>query len=117
MVIILTAIVVNLGIIPAFTPETPLYDGIFTYVAPPSIFLMLLNINLSSLKKAGKSMLIMFLISSVATVIGTLVATWATNGKTQIGELYYALAGIHTGTYTGGNTNFNAVVLHYNVSK
>jgi uncharacterized membrane protein len=117
MVIILTAIVANLGIIPASTPATPLYDGIFAYVAPLSIFLMLLNINLNSLKKAGKPMLIMFLIGSVATVIGTLVAMWATNGKTKIGELYYALAGMYTGTYIGGSINFNAVALHYGVSQ
>ena len=62
-------------------------------------------------------MLIMFLIGSVATVIGTLVAMWATNGKTQIGESYYALAGMYTGTYIGGSINFNAVALHYNVSQ
>ena len=117
MVIILTAIVANLGIIPASTPATPIYDGIFAYVAPLSIFLMLLNINLNSLKKAGKPMLIMFLIGSVATVIGTLVAMWVTHGKTQIGELYYALAGMYTGTYIGGSINFNAVALHYNVSQ
>jgi uncharacterized membrane protein len=117
MVIIITAIVANLGIIPASTPETPLYDGIFTYVAPLSIFLMLLNVNLNSLKKAGKPMLIMFLIGSVATVIGTLIAMWATNGKTQIGEMYHALAGMYTGTYIGGSTNFNGVALHYGVSK
>ncbi len=117
MVIILTAIVANLGIIPASTPATPLYDGIFAYIAPLSIFLMLLNINLNSLKKAGKPMLIMFLIGSVATVIGTLVAMWATNGKNKIGELYYALAGMYTGTYIGGSINFNAVALHYGVSQ
>ena len=117
MVIILTAIVANLGIIPASTPATPLYDGIFAYVAPLSIFLMLLNINLNSLKKAGKPMLIMFLIGSVATVIGTLIAMWATSGKTKIGELYYALAGMYTGTYIGGSINFNAVALHYGVSQ
>ena len=117
MVIILTAIIANLGVIPASTPETPLYDGIFTYIAPLSIFLMLLNINLNSLKKAGKPMLIMFLIGSVATVIGTLLAMWAIGGKTQIGELFYALGGMYTGTYIGGSINFNAVALHYNVSK
>ena len=117
MVIILTAIVANTGIIPASTPATPLYDGIFAYIAPLSIFLMLLNINLNSLKKAGKPMLIMFLIGSVATVIGTLVAMWATKGKTQIGELYYAIGGMYTGTYIGGSINFNAVALHYGVSQ
>lgn len=117
MVIILTAIVANLGIIPASTPATPIYDGIFAYIAPLSIFLMLLNVNLSSLKKAGKPMLIMFMIGSFATMIGAIIAMWAVSGKSQIGDLYYALGGMYTGTYIGGSINFNAVALNYNVSQ
>ncbi len=117
LVIIITAIVANLGVIPASTPATPVYESIFTYVAPLSIFLMLLNINLNSLKKAGKPMLIMFLIGSFATMIGALIAMWATSGKSDIGEFYYALGGMYTGTYIGGSINFNAVALHYGVSQ
>lgn len=117
MVIILTAIAANIGIIPASTPATPLYDGIFTYIAPLSIFLMLLNVNLSSLKKAGKPMLYMFLIGSFATMIGALVAMWLVSGKAQIGEMFYAIGGMYTGTYIGGSINFNAVALHYGVSQ
>jgi uncharacterized membrane protein len=117
MVIIFTAIVANLGVIPASTPATPLYDGIFAYIAPLSIFLMLLNVNLYSLKKAGKSMLMMFMIGAIATMIGAVVAMWAVSGKNQIGELYYAIGGMYTGTYIGGSINFNAVALNYNVSQ
>lgn len=117
MVIILTAIVANFGLIPASTPATPLYDGIFAYIAPLSIFLILLNVNLSSLKKAGKPMLIMFLIGSFATMIGAVFAMWVLNGKTEIGEYYYAIGGMFTGTYIGGSVNFNAVALNYNVSQ
>jgi len=117
MVIILTAIVANLGVIPASTPATPLYDGIFAYIAPLSIFLMLLNVNLSSLKKAGKPMLMMFLIGSFGTMIGALVAMWLVSGKSQIGEMFYAIGGMYTGTYIGGSMNFNAVALHYGVSQ
>jgi uncharacterized membrane protein len=117
LVIIITAIVANLNIIPSSTPSTPLYDSIFSYVAPISIFLMLLNINLKSLKKAGKPMLIMFLIGSFATMIGALIAMWAVGGQSAIGQFYYALGGMYTGTYIGGSTNFNAVALHYGVSQ
>jgi uncharacterized membrane protein len=117
LVIIVTAIVANFGIIPASSPATPLYDAIFAYIAPISIFLMLLNINLNSLKKAGKPMLIMFLIGSFATMTGALIAMWAVNGKAQIGEFYHALGGMYTGTYIGGSINFNAVALHYGVSQ
>jgi uncharacterized membrane protein len=117
LVIIITAIVANFGIVPASTPATPIYESIFTYIAPISIFLMLLNINLNSLKKAGKPMLIMFLIGSFATMIGTLIAMWAINGKFSIGQLFFALGGMYTGTYIGGSINFNAVALHYGVSQ
>jgi uncharacterized membrane protein len=117
MVIILTAIVANIGIIPASTSATPLYEGIFTYIAPLSIFLMLLNVNLSSLKKAGKPMLTTFLIGSFATMTGALVAMWLVSGKAQIGEMFYAIGGMYTGTYIGGSMNFNAVALHYGVSQ
>ncbi len=117
LVIIITAIVANLGVIPASTPATPVYENIFAYVAPISIFLMLLNINLNSLKKAGKPMLLMFLIGSFATMIGALIAMWAVNGKSTIGTFYYALGGMYTGTYIGGSMNFNAVALHYGVSQ
>lgn len=117
LVIIITALVANLGIIPASMPATPVYESIFTYVAPISIFLMLLNINLNSLKKAGKPMLIMFLVGSFATMIGALIAMWAISGKSAIGQFYYALGGMYTGTYIGGSVNFNAVALHYGVSQ
>lgn len=117
LVIIITAIVANLGIIPASSPATPVYENIFTFIAPISIFLMLLNINLNSLKKAGKPMVVMFLIGSFATMAGALIAMWAVNGKAAIGEYYHALGGMYTGTYIGGSTNFNAVALHYGVSQ
>jgi uncharacterized membrane protein len=117
LVIIITAIVANLGVIPASMPSTPVYESIFAYVAPISIFLMLLNINLNSLKKAGKPMLLMFLIGSFATMFGALIAMWAVGGKSAIGQFYYALGGMYTGTYIGGSINFNAVALHYGVSQ
>ncbi len=117
MVILFTALVANLGIIPASTPSTPVYDGIFGYVAPLSIFWMLLNINLSSLKLAGKPMLMMFAIGSFATMAGAFVAMLILDGPVKIGDLYYAIGGMYTGTYTGGSINFNAVAINYKVSK
>lgn len=117
LVIIITAIVANLGIIPASSPATPVYENIFAFVAPVSIFLMLLNINLNSLKKAGKPMVVMFLIGSFGTMAGSLIAMWAVNGKAEIGEYFHAIGGMYTGTYIGGSSNFNAVAIHYGVSQ
>ena len=114
--ILLTAITANLGLIPSSSPATPLYDGIFSYVAPISIFFLMLSVNLNSLRKAGARMLLMFLVGTVGTLIGALVAMWAVSGKESIGALFYALGGMFTGTYIGGSINFNAVALHYGVS-
>ena len=54
LVIITTAITANLGIIPSASTPAPLYDGIFTYLAPLSIFYLLLTVNLRGLKKQAR---------------------------------------------------------------
>ncbi len=115
LVILLTAVEANLRIIP--TVETPVYNGIFSYVAPFSLFLLLLSVNLKDLRQAGLPMLTMYLIGSAGTIIGVLVSVWLFSAPQTIGALYYALAGMFTGTYIGGSVNFHAVALHYGVSK
>jgi len=117
LVIIITAIVANVGIIPSSSPATPLYDTVFSTIAPLSIFLMLLNVNLRSLKQAGSPMLLMFGIGSLASMAGAVVAIGVLNGRAEIGDLFYAIGGMYTGTYTGGSINFNAVALNYGVSQ
>ncbi|QJD80517.1 DUF819 family protein [Spirosoma rhododendri] len=115
LVIILTAVEANVGLIP--TVETPIYAGIFDYVAPFSLFLLLLSVNLKDVRLAGLPMLTMFLIGSVGTIVGVLVSVWVFAAPQTVGRLFYALAGMFTGTYIGGSINFHAVALHYGVSK
>jgi uncharacterized membrane protein len=117
IVIITTAITANLGIIPSSSVPVPVYDGIFSYLAPLSIFFLMLKANLRSLRKAGSTMLSLFLLGSVGTITGVVVSMKVFNAPQTLGELYYALAGMFTGTYIGGSVNFNAVALHYGVSK
>ncbi|RMG21495.1 MAG: DUF819 family protein [Bacteroidetes bacterium] len=117
LVILITAVVANLGIIPAATNAPPLYDGIFQYIAPLSIFYLLLEVNLKNLKAAGMPMLLMFLLGSAGTVAGVWVGMQLINGPERIGSMYAPLGGMFTGTYTGGSVNFNAVALHYEVMK
>lgn len=116
-VIILTAITANLGLIPTSTNAPPLYDGIFTYLAPISIFYLLLTVDLRSLKRAGSPMVINFFIGAAGTMLGVLAGMWAVAGPKGFGELYYALGGMFAGTYTGGSSNLNAIALHYGVNK
>ena len=113
-VLITTAITANLGIIP-YT-DTPTYSGIFKYVAPMSIFWLLLGVNLRDLRKAGLSMILLFLIGSVGTVLGVVLGVWLVDGHQVFGELSRAVGGTYVGTYTGGSANFNAVALSYNIN-
>ncbi|RDB05283.1 DUF819 family protein [Runella aurantiaca] len=117
IVIILTAITSNLGLIPASTNSPPIYDGIFTYLAPISIFYLLLTVNLKGLKKAGTPMIFSFFLGTAGTMLGVIAGIWAISGPKGFGEFYYALGGMFTGTYIGGSTNFNALALHYEVNK
>jgi len=118
LVILVTAIIANIGILPAgSTAENPVpvYNAIFKYLAPISIFWLLLRVNLKAVLKAGIPTLALYLIGSLATAIGVLIAMKLIDGASSIGENYEAIGGMFTGTYTGGSINFNAVALHYNV--
>jgi len=115
LVIILTAIIANLGWLPSASNASPVYDNIFKYVAPASIFFLLLGISLKQLKKAGIPMLVMFFIGAIGTMLGVTVALQLIDGPVVFGDSFNAIAGMMTGTYIGGSANFNAVALHYDV--
>jgi len=117
LVILITAIEANLYLIPSASNPSVVYDIIFTYVAPISIFYLLLEVNFASIRKAGLPILVMFLIGSLGTVLGVFVAGNLIDGNENIGEKFPMIAGMFTGTYTGGSINFNAVALHYDMNK
>ncbi|WP_439100257.1 DUF819 family protein [Congregibacter sp.] len=115
LVIVLTAIVANLGIIPTYGPETPLYGAIFTYVAPLGIFWLLLLVDLRSLGQVGGPTLLLFLFGAFGTALGAAAGHWIVGGAEALGDQHAALAGMFTGTYVGGSVNYNAVALEYGV--
>lgn len=117
LVIVFTAIAANLKLIPSASNSIPLYDSIFTYIAPISIFFLLLNVNLASIRKAGLPMIGLFLIGSVMTTLGILLAWMIISPEKTIGEDARIIAGMLTGTYTGGSVNFNAIALEYDFQK
>lgn len=117
LVMIITAVVANLGVIPTSTREAPIYDGILHYVTPLAIFWLLLRVNLRDVLKAGLPMIGLFLIGSVGTAVGVIAAMWIVDGSESIGESYRAIGSIFVGTYTGGGVNFNALALHYGINK
>ena len=113
LVIILGAIFANSGLIPTASNAGPLYENIFNYIAPASIFFLLLGVNLKNITKAGAPMLIAFLLGAVGTMIGVVVALHLIDYQEVFGENYQAIAGMMTGTYIGGSANFNAVAIEY----
>ena len=117
LVIVFTAVAANLKLIPSASNSIPLYDSIFTYIAPISIFFLLLNVNLASIRKAGLPMIGLFLIGSVMTTLGILLAWMIISPENTLGEDARIIAGMLTGTYTGGSVNFNAIALEYNFQK
>ncbi|MDT0540318.1 DUF819 family protein [Croceitalea sp. P059] len=117
LVIVFTAIVANFKLIPSASNSIPLYDVIFGYLAPISIFYLLLGANLKSIKKAGAPMIGLFLIGSLATVLGILASWYLISPQNVLGDDGKILAGMLTGTYTGGSVNFNSVALAYDFQK
>ena len=117
LVIVLTAITANLGLIPTYSDQIAVYSGIFTYVAPLAIFLLLLRVDLRGIARAGLPMLGMFALGAAGTVAGVLAGMAVVGGPSAFGELHHAIGGMFTGTYIGGSINYNAIALHYDVVK
>ncbi len=116
LVILLTAVIANLGLVPSASQGSPLYDGIFTYVAPMAIFLLLLGVDLKSIRAAGGPMIFLFLAGAAGTMLGALLA-FNIFGASALGEFRHALGGMLTGTYIGGSVNFNAIAIEYDMMK
>jgi uncharacterized membrane protein len=120
LVIVLAAVASNLGVIPASSTSeapVPVYEAIFTHLAPIAIFWLLLQVNLRDVLKAGLPLLGLFLVGSVGTMIGVLIGMRLVNGAEALGELYRPMAGMFAGTYIGGSANFNTIALQYDVMR
>ena len=120
VVILLTALVANLGLLPTGSTEeapVPIYDFIFGVVAPLSILWILLKVNLRDVLRAGGPIILLFLVGAAGTAVGVVLGMWAVDGPARIGPLHHALGGMFVGTYTGGSVNFNALALHYEVMR
>jgi uncharacterized membrane protein len=120
LVILLTALVANLGLLPTASTEespVPVYDAIFGIVAYVAIFWLVLRVNLSELKKAGLPIIALFLIGAAGTMVGAWIGLAAIGGQQALGPPYAAIGGMFVGTYIGGSINFNAIALMYDVQR
>ena len=93
LVILLTALTANVGLVPTFSAEVPVYTGVFDYLAPMGIFWLLMRVNLADLRHAGLEMVSLFLLGSAGTVAGVLAGLAVVGGSEAFGELAFALSG------------------------
>lgn len=117
IVILATAVLANLRLLPSSSSALPLYEGIFGFVAPLAIFFLLLDVRLKDLRRAGLPMLVLFVCGALATVAGALVGYALVAPEKHGVENSFAVAGMFTGTYIGGSVNLNAIALQYGVTK
>ncbi|MCB4340689.1 hypothetical protein BJQ93_03016 [Bacillus subtilis] len=66
----------NVGVLPV---ESPVYDTVWSYVVPLAIPLLSFQINVRQIFKESRRLLFIFLISSVGTVLGSILAFFYSN--------------------------------------
>ncbi len=104
LALILGAVLSNTGLVPASSPVYSVIEGPLTSLA---IAWLLLAVNLSDLKVAGPRMMWAFLLAGLGTAVGAMVGGIVFAGS--FGENTWRLAGVFTGTYSGGSVNFVSV--------
>ena len=114
--LILGMLLANAGLIPTVSNAPPLYEYLIAIGAPVAIFLLLLDVRLSALKRAGLPMLVAFGIGSLGTLVGVATAFWLTDAEEWLGRFAAPVGGMYAATYIGGSANLTAVALHYGVT-
>lgn len=108
--LILAMTLSNIGIIPT---QAVAYDIVWDYVVPLAIPLLLMKCDVRKITKESGSMMVLFLIGSTGTTIGTFAAYAVLKGK--IPELE-GISAMMTGTYIGGSVNLAALAKSFKVS-
>ena len=102
--ILFAMVLSNVGILPG---NSTAYEILVGPIVSAGIVLILLSVDIGSIRKAGPVMLKAFAIGAVGTAIGAIVMGLIL--VSSIGEETWKLTGQFTGTYTGGGLNFAAV--------
>ncbi len=93
----------NLKIIPT---DAPTYDAVWGYIVPLAIPLLLFKTNIQALVRESWKLLLLFLTSSIATMIGTVLAFMTL--RQYIPELD-KVSGMISASYSGGGVNYAAM--------
>lgn len=104
LVIVFGAVLSNLGVL---APRSPVYDFLSGPATSLAIAWLLLAVDLRDLRAAGPRMLAAFGLAVLGTVAGALTA--AAFFLDALAPDGWKLAGVMTGTYSGGGLNFVSV--------
>ena len=102
--ILFAMLLANVGFLP---DNSPAYEFLVGPVVSAGVVLILLSVDIRSIRKAGPLMLKAFGIGAVGTAIGSMFI--ASVLFPTIGPETWKLSGQFTGTYTGGGLNFAAL--------
>lgn len=94
----------NTGVLPATSPT---YAFLASTGVSPAIVLILLGVDIKSVRQAGPIMFGAFVLGAIGTAVGALVSALVV--ADAVGSETWKLAGQFTGTYTGGGVNFAAL--------
>ncbi|MEQ8425852.1 MAG: DUF819 family protein, partial [Cyclobacteriaceae bacterium] len=101
----------NSGFLPG---DSFAYDFLMSHGVSASIVLILLSVDIKSIKQAGPTMLKAFLLGAVGSALGAMTMSWIL--ADSFGDEAHKLAGQFTGTYVGGGMNFAALGRAFNTS-
>ena len=102
--ILLTMVLSNAGLIPG---ESSVYDFFTRYGVLAGTVLILLSVDLTSVKVASSTMVKAFSLGAIGSAIGGMIM--ATTLASALGEDAHKLAGQFAATYIGGGMNFAAI--------
>ena len=109
--ILIAALLSNTGLLP---DRSPTYDYLGGIGVNLGIALVLLGVNLDSVRRAGPRMGAAFGLGALGTVVGAVAAAFLLHPF--VGPETWKLAGQYTGTYIGGGVNMVAVGRAVNTS-
>lgn len=109
--ILLGMVLSNTGVLPE---ESRTYELLMGPGVSMGVVLILLSVDMHSIRQAGPSMLVAFGIGALGTAIGALVSGLVLAGI--VGPETWKLTGQFTGTYTGGGLNFAALAQEFGTS-
>lgn len=110
MVLLATLVLSNLKIIPE---SASAYDFVGNYLVPMALPLLLFKADIKSIVKDSGRLIFLFLIGSVGTCVGSLIAYPIISGHVAEAPKFISMI---TASYIGGGVNFVAMADNYNAS-